>query len=446
MDAEILVFDGVEDLDVFGPVSALAAAGFEVALVAEGGPRQVRTMHGTGLSARQPGPAPGVLVVPGGGWGSRSERGAWAEAGRGVLPALITERFAAGSVIAAVCTGTMLLAAAGLLDGRPAITHHGAIDDLSATGARVIGEARVVDDGQIVTAGGITAGLDLGLWLVQRYSGPAAAAAAATELEYTRTGYVWRRPAAVPADLEFPQTRLATVAAELARAAEPDFMYNHSARSYLFARVAAAARGLDASKGYDDELLFLSCILHDIGLTTQADRGHRFEVDGAEAAVDLLQANGLEAARAQIVWDAIALHTSAGIAEHRGTEVALTRAGIGMDFGSDADLVPGELAAQAHDRYPRLDMARCLADAIVGQARGCPQKALPYTLPGELVRERAGPARPGPGWNASQPRGAGAHNEASPSAPDRRPAPPPGWSAGRYRTMTGHCASVRSPR
>lgn len=61
-----------------------------------------------------------------------------------------------------------------------------------------------------------------------------------------------------------------------------------------------------------------------------------------------------------------------------------------MDFGSDAELVPGELAERAHDRYPRLDMARCLTDAIVGQAQGRPRKAPPpYTLPGELVRERA---------------------------------------------------------
>lgn len=394
MDVEILVFDGVEDLDVSGPLSALGAAGFKVALVAEGGPRQVRTAYGTGLAAREAGAAPGVLVVPGGGWISRSERGAWAEARRGVLPALIAERFAAGSVIAAVCTGSMLLAAAGLLDGRPATTHHGAIGELSAAGAQVIADARVVDDGRIVTAGGITASLDLGLWLVQRYRGPAAATAAAAQLEYTRTGYVWRRPAAVQTDLDIPQTQLAKVASELARGAEPDFMYNHSMRSYLFARVAAAARGLAAGEGYDDELLFLSCILHDIGLTAQADRGRRFEVDGAEAAVDLLWANGLEEARTQIVWEAIALHTSAQIAEHRGNEVALTRAGIGIDFGSDAGLVPADLAIRVHDQYPRLDMARCLTDAITGQAQDRPQKAPPYTVPGELVRERAtGPSK-----------------------------------------------------
>jgi hypothetical protein len=60
-----------------------------------------------------------------------------------------------------------------------------------------------------------------------------------------------------------------------------------------------------------------------------------------------------------------------------------------MDFGSDADLVPGELTAQLHRRYPRLAMARCLTDAIVAQAKDRPRKAPPYPLPGELVRERA---------------------------------------------------------
>jgi putative intracellular protease/amidase len=390
MNVDIVIFDGVEELDVFGPLSVLASAGLDVRLVAAEGQRQVRAAHGSELIARPPQAAPGLLVVPGGGWGNRAGQGAWAQAQRGVLPALITAHYEAGRTVAAVCTGSMLLAAAGLLRGRPATTHHTAVGELSAAGARVIADARVVDDGQIVTAGGVTAGIDLGLWLVQRYLGPAAAAAQVTRLEYARSGYVWQRTAgaAEPADLEFPQTPLAKVADDLARGAEPDFLYNHSARSYLFTRFAAAARGFTAGQDYDDELAFLSCMLHDIGLTSQAGRGRRFEVDGAEAAVSLLRANGLAATPAQVVWEAIALHTSAGIAEYCRNEVALTRAGIGMDFGRDAELVPDETAQAMHARYPRLDMARCLTDTIVSQAQGCPAKTPAYTLPGGLVRER----------------------------------------------------------
>ena len=88
----------------------------------------------------------------------------------------------------------MLLAAAGLLEGRPATTHHTALADLRAAGADVV-EARVVDDGDVVTAGGVTSGLDLVLWLVERHFGPALAVAAERELEYERRGTVWRRAA-----------------------------------------------------------------------------------------------------------------------------------------------------------------------------------------------------------------------------------------------------------
>ena len=73
-----------------------------------------------------------------------------------------------------VCTGAMLLAAAGITDGRPATTHHGAIEDLRASGARRRGRARVVDDGDLITAGGVTSGIDLALHLVERECGRAA--------------------------------------------------------------------------------------------------------------------------------------------------------------------------------------------------------------------------------------------------------------------------------
>ena len=90
---------------------------------------------------------------------------------------------------------------------------------------------------------------------------------------------------------------------------------------------------------YDDELLFLACVLHDIGLTPDGGGEQRFEVDGADAAVRFLAARGLSEERAEIVWDAIALHTSIGIANRKRPEVALAYAGIGIDPASPGGLV-----------------------------------------------------------------------------------------------------------
>jgi transcriptional regulator GlxA family with amidase domain len=101
-------------------------------------------------------------------------------------------------VVATVCTGAMLATAAGLTRGRPAVTHHGAIEDLRTAGAEVI-EARVVDDGDLVTAGGVTSGIDMALWLVERHFGAELATAVAAEIEHPRHGEVWRaRPGPRP--------------------------------------------------------------------------------------------------------------------------------------------------------------------------------------------------------------------------------------------------------
>jgi transcriptional regulator GlxA family with amidase domain len=85
----------------------------------------------------------------------------------------------------------MVLASAGLLDGRPAVTHRGALADLRETDASVV-DARVVDDGDVVTAGGITAGIDAALWLVEREWGPETAATVAETMEYERSDDVYR--------------------------------------------------------------------------------------------------------------------------------------------------------------------------------------------------------------------------------------------------------------
>jgi transcriptional regulator GlxA family with amidase domain len=193
MRTEILIFDGFDELDVFGPYEVLTAAGFDVALVTHPATDRIATARDAiVVPHRQLSDRPELLVVPGGGWTGRRPKGAWAEFQRGVLPPVIAQRHAAGARIASVCTGAFLVAAAGLLDGRPAITHWKAVDDLEAMGIRVIRDARVVDDGDIITSGGVTSGLDLALWIVEQEKGREAAAEVAAEIEHRRDERIWR--------------------------------------------------------------------------------------------------------------------------------------------------------------------------------------------------------------------------------------------------------------
>jgi transcriptional regulator GlxA family with amidase domain len=200
MTTEILLYDGFEELDAFGPFEVLAGAGFAPALVTLAATGRVTGHHGAvvvpdGVLSEHP----GLVVVPGGGWVTRGEQGAWAEAERGALPRALAARHRGGATLAGVCTGTMLLAAAGLLLGRPAITHHTALEDLAQAGARMVPGARVVDDGDIVTCAGVTAGIDLALWLVERRHGASAAGRAAAAIEYVPQGEIHRAGAALPA-------------------------------------------------------------------------------------------------------------------------------------------------------------------------------------------------------------------------------------------------------
>jgi transcriptional regulator GlxA family with amidase domain len=193
MRIDILIYDGFDELDAMGPYEVLRTAGghgadIEVTLVGAHGAGTVAGDHGTRIIVdRGVSEEADVIVVPGGGWITRSERGAWGEAQRGELPALLAAAHQRGVVMASVCTGALLLAAAGITEGRPATTHHAAIDDFRATGARII-DARVVDDGDVITAGGVTSGFDLALALVERAAGREVADSVAHDLEYFRAG------------------------------------------------------------------------------------------------------------------------------------------------------------------------------------------------------------------------------------------------------------------
>ncbi|HUJ39768.1 MAG TPA: DJ-1/PfpI family protein [Candidatus Acidoferrales bacterium] len=202
MRIEVLVYPGFDELDAIAPFEVLQQAGkrgapFSTRVVSLEGPGEVRAANGLWVRAEarlaQDG-RPGLLVVPGGGWGARSPQGAWAEAQRPETPAAIRAQHGDGAILAAVCTGAMLLGAAGLLYGRHATTHHVALEELRAQGAQLV-DARVVDDGDIITSGGVSSGLDLGLWLVERFASPDVARQVAATLEYERRGPVWQKAA-----------------------------------------------------------------------------------------------------------------------------------------------------------------------------------------------------------------------------------------------------------
>jgi len=190
---DIAVFDGMDELDAIGPLEVLRSAAdrgapFDVRLVTLEPQSRVTCAHD--LAIIPDGvcrPDAGILVFPGGGWISRSNAGVRAEVDSGRWVPRINDAVARGSILASVCTGAMVLASAGALSNRRATTHHGAWRDLEAAGATLVHE-RVVDDGDRITAGGVTSGIDLGLWLVERFAGQEMAAQIAENLEY-RAGH-----------------------------------------------------------------------------------------------------------------------------------------------------------------------------------------------------------------------------------------------------------------
>jgi hypothetical protein len=130
------------------------------------------------------------------------------------------------------------------------------------------------------------------------------------------------------AGIAVPDSKLAQEIDELVRDTESELLYHHSNRVYLF----GALTGVRKKLKFDAELLFAGAMFHDMGLQAPfASETERFEVDGANAARDFLQGRGISERDIDDVWDAIALHTTPGIPQHKRPVVALVTAGVEMD-------------------------------------------------------------------------------------------------------------------
>ncbi|REK76771.1 HD domain-containing protein [Paenibacillus paeoniae] len=153
------------------------------------------------------------------------------------------------------------------------------------------------------------------------------------------------------ADIRIPDSKLAVGAAELLREHGNDLLWNHSHRVFLF----GALQGKHAGVTFDSELLYISALFHDLGLTkTYSSPDQRFEVDGANAARSYLQSHGVPQESIRLVWDAVALHTTIGIAQYKEPEVALIYSGVGYDvMGENFDSLTEEIRSQVVTAYPR---------------------------------------------------------------------------------------------
>ncbi|MDB5583673.1 MAG: hypothetical protein JWR80_8849 [Bradyrhizobium sp.] len=174
------------------------------------------------------------------------------------------------------------------------------------------------------------------------------------------------------AGVRIPDSALAKKAIDLAFRVSPPAVWTHVMRTYVFGGMVGNAQKMR----YDEELFFLSAVLHDLGLVEQYRGQDRFEVVGADAADVWLKGEGVSEERREIIWDSIALHTSVGIASRKRPEIALVHIGAGIDvIGLMVDQLPPNLVAEAIEAFPRHDFSTNFFNAVVETIAQAPQSA-----------------------------------------------------------------------
>jgi hypothetical protein len=170
-----------------------------------------------------------------------------------------------------------------------------------------------------------------------------------------------------------PDSQLARKAATLAEQAHSKVLLNHVHRTWWFAEFIGKKREMK----YDRELVYIASVLHDLGLSEKHAADKRFEVDGADAASKFLHTHEYPKAKTDIVWDAIALHSAANIADRREPEVALVHFGAFVDvMGVRKDEISPQLIDDTIALYPRLGFKKAFTEALAEVARKKPHTAI----------------------------------------------------------------------
>ena len=173
------------------------------------------------------------------------------------------------------------------------------------------------------------------------------------------------------AGVAMPHSPRAVLAAGYAKRRQPDFLFNHCMRTFVFGALYAGKRGLM----FDADEAFIAAAMHDLGLLPEfASEDASFEIDGANAAEKFARSAGLSARRADIVWHSVEMHDGKwALTSRQGAEAILVSAGAAADVdGPDDSEVDARQVAEVVDAFPRLQFKTRFTELLVDHCRRKP--------------------------------------------------------------------------
>jgi hypothetical protein len=189
----------------------------------------------------------------------------------------------------------------------------------------------------------------------------------------------------LPKQLSFPSavagvrlvdSKIATAATQLSREVSPPYLFNHALRTFLFGSLI----GKKLRQKFDEEVLYLACILHDLGLTERFEGELPFEIQGAEAAKTFLEQHAYAKDKAGVVWDGIAMHASL-IGHYKQPEIRLVGEGAGADVvGPDPSRITKAEIDEVLGAFARLEFKNSFLKTCAGVVRRHPGAATRFFM------------------------------------------------------------------